>query len=175
MQALKKITVAAINGKRGGFVVKEDDGDRVVGRIFGRVDSVESKPSNFGDYLRFKGSIKAINEEREECFSSVLILPSPADTLLADALLQDKDKMGVTFAFDIILHPVPKKTPVDRGYKYIVKPLMETAADDPLKALQASLPALPPAAPKQAALPGTTEAPAAAPAEAPAAPAKGKQ
>lgn len=181
MQALKKITIGTINGKRGGFTAKEGDADRVVGRIFGRVDSVATKSSNYGDYLRFSGMIKAINEDRKESFSPVLILPSPADLLLAAALQNDTEKMGVQFAFDIVLRAMPKKAPTDRGYEFIVMPLLETAANDPLKALQAALPALPPAAPKQAALPGTDAAQgeaqaeaAAAPAAAPAGKAKGK-
>lgn len=167
MQALKKITIGTINGKRGGFTVKEGDPDRVVGRIFGRADSVATKSSNYGDYLRFTGMIKAINEDREESFSPVLILPSPADTLLAGALENDTAKMGVQFAFDIILRAMPKKNPTDRGYEFIVKPLLETEANDPLKAMQAALPPLPDATPKQAALPGT-DAASAAPAAAPA-------
>jgi len=157
MQALKKITIGTINGKRGGFTVKEGDADRVVGRIFGRADSVAVKSSNYGDYLRFNGMIKAINEDREESFSPVLILPSPADQLLAAALEKDEQKMGVQFAFDIVLRAMPKKNPTDRGYEFIVKPLLETEANDPLKAMQAALPPLPPVAAAQAALPGTEE------------------
>lgn len=173
MQALKKITIGTINGKRGGFTVKEGDADRVVGRIFGRVDSVATKSSNYGDYLRFAGMIKAINEDREESFSPVLILPSPADSLLAAALEKDEAKMGVQFAFDIVLRAMPKKNPTDRGYEFIVMPLLDTEANDPLKAMQAALPPLPPAAKQQAALPGT-EAPKAeeAQADAPTAEAK---
>lgn len=156
MQALKKITVAAINGKRGGFTVKEDDADKVIARIYGRADNVAAKASNYGDYLQFSGSIKAINADREDCFSSVLILPSPADTMLAEALKNDTEKMGVTFAFDIVLRAMPKKNPTDRGYQFIVKPLMESKSDDPLKALADSLPplaALPAPTEKQEALP----------------------
>jgi len=172
MQALKKITIGTINGKRGGFQVKEGDPDRVIGRIFGRADSVVTKATNYGDYLRFTGSIKAINEEREEAFSSTLILPSPADTMLADALLNDTEKMGVTFAFDIVLRAMPKKNETDRGYEFIVKPLMDTKSDDPLAQLQKKLAeqyALPPVAPKQATLPGTTQAEPTGSAEQPAA------
>lgn len=142
MQALKKITVAAINGKRGGWKVAENAPDQVIARIFGRADSVAAKASNYGDYLQFTGSIKAINADREECFSSVLILPSPADSLLAEALKNDTEKMGVTFAFDIVLRAMPKKNETDRGYQFIVKPLIETKSDDPLKALADSLPAM---------------------------------
>jgi hypothetical protein len=34
--------------------------------------------------------------------------------------------------------PKPKKTPVDLGYEYKIKPLLETAPSDPLLALMKS-------------------------------------
>lgn len=143
LRALKKITVSGINGKRGGFEVKEGDADKIVGRIYGRADSVQSKPAQYGDYLRFKGQFRAMNADREESFAPELILPSPADSMLAEAIAQDKSGLGVTFAFDVILRAIPKKTPIDRGYEFVVVAHQQGEAVDPFKALKDALPPLP--------------------------------
>lgn len=142
LQALKKITVAAINGKRGGFEVKEGDKDRVVGRIYGRADSVEPKSTGYGPYLEFKGQFRAENADRAQSFAPKMILPSPADSMLAEAIAADESKMGVTFAFDIVLRPIAKRSPIDRGYEFVVIAHQQGAAVDPFAALAASLPKL---------------------------------
>lgn len=142
MEALKKITVGGINNKRGGFEVKEGAADQVVGRIYGRADSCETKESNYGPFIRFKGQFRSLNAERKEAFAPVLILPAPADSMLAEAIKNDEAKMGVTFAFDVILRSIPKRSPVDRGYEYVVVAHQQGAAADPFKALADSLPAL---------------------------------
>lgn len=161
MQALKKITIGSINGKRGGFEVKDGDKDRVVGRIYGRADSCEQKESNYGPFIRFKGQFRAENADREQSFAPILILPAPADSMLAEALKSDESKMGVTFAFDVVLRPIPKRTPVDRGYEYVVIAHQQGEAVDPFAALAASLPKLPALAAPEA---KPEDAPAAAPA-----------
>lgn len=140
MQILKKITVGGINNVRGGF--KPPEAITHVARLFGIVRSVETKESNFGPYLKFKGDIRAVNEDGEESAAPVMMLPSPADGLLAEALANDKDKNGVQFAFDIYINPTPIVKPGDRGYEYRLKPLMNTEPSDPLKAIVASLPAI---------------------------------
>lgn len=158
MQIARKITVGTINGIRGGFVVAEGE-TRLVGRIYGMAGAVETKESTYGPYQRFKGEFRAINEDGEEIGAPILMLPEPASGMLAAALATESGKSGVQFGFDIFVQSTPKKQPGDRGYQYVIKPLLETAPSDPLKALAASLPALPaPAAPKQAALTGVDPA-----------------
>lgn len=166
MEVQRKITVAGINGSNGGFSIAPDAAPFLIARIFGMARKVEVKETTFGPYKRFSGDFRAINQYGEEFAAPVVILPEPADSLLETAMLAEGVDLsaGVQFGFDVFLAPHPKKTPVDRGYKFAVKPLMETAPNDPLKAMAAALPA-----PEVKARPTAALPPAAAPAESPAA------
>lgn len=152
MQIARKITVGGINNVRGGFECKPDE-SRLVARIFGMARGSELKESNYGPYMRFKGEFRAINGDGEEFAATILMLPEPASSMLAEAVAGDETKTGVQFAFDIFVQGMPKKQPGDRGYQFVIKPLLETAPSDPLKALAGALPALQIAAPKQPELP----------------------
>lgn len=142
MQIEKKLSIAIMNGVRGGFKnVKETTH---VGRIFGIVRSVETKSTSIGDSLCFKGDFRGINADGEEFISAVCYLISPADEMLAQALI-DPANAGkeVRFGFDFFVTPKEKKTPLDLGYSYQVKPLLETKPSDAMAELMASAPALP--------------------------------
>lgn len=161
MEVARKITVAGINNVRGGFTIAPDAPMTLIARVMGLARSVSLKPTTFGDSLKFSGEFRAINADGEEFAAPVVFLPKPADELLAEAL-NGAGENGVQFAFDIFIEAVPKKTPIDRGYQFRVKPLLDTKPSDPLAALQASLPTLQLAA-KQPALaleqPATEAAP----------------
>lgn len=170
MQIAKKITIGTINGIRGGFACNWTEGKPetqaafLAGRIIGIARSVDAKQTTYGEAARFTGEFRAINQDGEEIAAPTLYLPSPADGLLKSAIVE-ADGGAVNFAFDIYVQPTPKKQPGDRGYEYVIKPLLETKPSDPLAELAKALPA-PAIKPKQEQLPGVaTEA-----AQAPAAP-----
>jgi hypothetical protein len=156
MEIARKITIAGINGVRGGFDVKPDAPVTLMARVMGLARKVEVKTTTYGDSLKFVGEFRAINADGEEFAAPVIYLPKPADEMLAEALTEAGEN-GVQFAFDIFIEPVPKKTPVDRGYQFKVKPLLDTKPSDPLAALMAGLPA-PAVRAKQPALPGVDAA-----------------
>ena len=140
MEITRKITIAGINGVRGGFAVKEGDPVSLIARVMGLARRVEVKTTTYGDSLKFVGEFRAINADGEEFAGPVIYLPKPADELLSAALVEAGEK-GVQFAFDIFIESVPKKTPLDRGYQFKVKPLLDTKPSDPLAAMMAALPA----------------------------------
>lgn len=140
MQIMKKMSVGAMNDIRGGFVVGENSKTFLAARIMGIAQSVKVKTTTFGESLAFNGEFRGINQHGEEFASATCYLVSPADQLLSSALLS-ADGASVNFAFDIFVSPVPKKTPIDRGYEYKVKPLLETKPSNPLAALMSNVPA----------------------------------
>lgn len=177
MQIARKISVGSINGVKAGF--KGVTETTLVGRLVGQAMAATQHDGEKGSYTKFKGEFRAINADGEEVAAPVMFLPSPAQEMLADAVKAAEGK-AVAFGFDVFV--VPNATAV-LGYEYKIKPLLETAPSDPLKALMAGLPAME-LKPKQAALEmsptdgaksdeAKTEA-AAAPAAAPAPAKKGK-
>jgi hypothetical protein len=132
MEILKKMSVGAMNGVTGGF--KDITESKRVARILGIVRSIETKDTNIGRSYKFTGEFRGINLNGEEFSSPVCYLPAPADSMLLEAFTAS-DGQQVGFGFDIFVVPKPKKTPVDLGYEYKIKPLLETAPSDPLLAL----------------------------------------
>jgi hypothetical protein len=135
MEILKKMSVGAMNGVTGGF--KDVTESKRVARILGIVRSIETKDTNIGRSYKFTGEFRGINAEGEEFSSPVCYLPAPADSMLLEAFTAS-DGQPVGFAFDIFVNPKPKKTPVDLGYEYKIKPLLETKPSDPLLTLMKS-------------------------------------
>lgn len=158
MEIMKKMSVGGMNGVTAGF--KDVTEARLVARIFGIVRSTETKDTNIGRSYKFVGEFRGVNGDGEEFSSPVCYLPSPADGLLTEAVAAAAGA-PVNFGFDIFVSPKPKRTPVDLGYEYKVKPLLDTKPSDPMAALMAAAAPLA-IAPKQAAIelpPAQPEAP----------------
>lgn len=149
MQICKKITVAGINEVRGGF--KNVTEVTHVARVFGVARSVENKSTTLGNSLQFNGDFRAINADGEEFAGPVLYLMSPADGMLSEAILGAEGK-EVKFGFDIYVAPHEKKTAIDIGYSYQIKPLLELKPSDAMASLMAEISIPLPGKPKQAAL-----------------------
>lgn len=150
MEISRKITLGSINGLRGGFAAPKEK--TFAGRIFGIVNSVSVEDSQYGQYNKFVGEFRAVNQDGVESAAPVMMLPEPASTMLADACADSK---SVKFGFDFYLQPDEKSK---TGYTYATEPLFETKPSDLLAEMTQGLtpPKLP--APKQPALPGTEKA-----------------
>jgi len=144
MQIERKITIGGINGIRKGF--KDVTESRLVARILGIASEALREDGALGEYVKFKGEFRAINQDGEEFASAVCFLPKPADDLLESAIKNAGGK-SVNFGFDIFVHPNEN---VAIGYEYKVKPLLETKPSDPLAALMGAIAPLQLAAPKAA-------------------------
>jgi hypothetical protein len=144
MSLLKKITAKTVLGdvKKIAF---GDDKQLEKGfpamRVLGVVRNVQTGTSDYGDWVKFKGSFKATNLlTGEEFNSSALMLPEVASDLLDTAIQSVGDDFeSIECAFDIGL----KGADTSIGYEYTVTPLVEMSTSDPIVALEKQLPAMP--------------------------------
>lgn len=161
MEIARKMTVGGINNVRKGF--KGVTETKLVARILGIADTAVQEDGALGSYWKFTGEFQGTNEQGEMHAAPVLMLPKPADDMLAAAVKQAAGG-SVKFGFDIYVEP---REDVAIGYAYKIKPLLEVKPSNPLADLIASIPALPGKAQESLAL-DAPPAPAPAPAEAPA-------
>lgn len=164
MEIMKKMSVGGMNNVRNGF--KDVIAQQLVARIFGIARSCETKDTNLGRSYKFVGEFRGINGDGEEFSAPVCYLPSPADGMLTEAIAA-ADGSPVNFGFDIFVSPKEKRTPIDLGYEYKIKPLLDTKPSDPMAALMAGVTPLT-IAPKQAPLALETPKPETPKAEEPA-------
>lgn len=122
--------------------------------IMGYAKSSEIKKTTFGDSIGFHGDFKGVDVVTGEEFrSGTCYLPDVASSLLSNAL--DASDGAVEFGFKIGVIGVAARTPGEADkYEYRCAPMMETAENDPILALEArmkqGLLAAPKAAPKAA-------------------------
>lgn len=149
MQIITKISVASVFGKvKNAFVFginpetkknNETPDNPVVQvmRVYGNATGFEIKSGDLGDSFKFSGSFEAVNLSSGEVFkSSTCFLPATAAGLLAGAL---DGAQSVQFGFDIA---AKFREDVAIGYEYMITPLVDSSASDPLSMLAASLPPL---------------------------------
>lgn len=148
MKIAKKLTVKEFGNLTVDALRKltEAAGDELffVGRIYGSTRAQEVVETPHGVAIKFKGEFRGVGYDGEEVFSSVCYLPAPADDLLSGALngAQGEGKTGsvnIEFGFDFYT----AKDKGITGYKYVCKPLVETAASDPVARLAASFAPVP--------------------------------
>lgn len=159
---IKKLSVASIGAIPKEFKKQPHDTRVALMHVFGRVDSMETGTSQFGPWVAFVGSFKAILLDGGEVFrSSKCLLPGLASDAVENAV-QESGGNTVEFAIEIGVRRVVKLAPngdeVGAGYEYTMKPLIEMdEATDPLAALESRVLALNP--PPQSALPLDESAP----------------
>jgi len=124
-----------------GTLPKKIDAKQTLYRIVGICRKVELKETTYGDSYKFSGDFKATNMETGEIFrSSVAFLPGAAEMALVNAMANaaDAGSDNVQFGFDVSIKPSDAPT----GYEYEIVPLVEMGENDPLAALESSMPAL---------------------------------
>lgn len=142
MKLLKKMSHSSLNSSTPAAVKALVDASAApifICRIIGLCRGQEVIKTTFGDSLKFKGEFRGWGADGEESMAPVAYLPSPFDELLSQQIndLQGDDgKKAVTVEFGLDVFAIADKGTV--GYKFIVKPLIEAAASDPLAALTKS-------------------------------------
>ncbi|MHB8071873.1 MAG: hypothetical protein ACYDHF_08015 [Candidatus Cryosericum sp.] len=131
-----KITIKSIAGAIDlEKLLKAENKEIALAHIFGLARKAAPDSSQYGDFIRFRGSFKAINIETGETMQSgSLILPSTAQELLAGAFSEETTE--VKFGFQIGVKYDPK---VATKYTYTVVSLTPAAQNDPLLALEAQI------------------------------------
>jgi len=102
--------------------------------VFGYVRKSAPGTSDLGEYVKFKGSFKAVNLETGEIFQSgALILPGVASEALDGAMTHDVNELQFGFRIGV------KYAPDNKGavkYSYFAVPLMAPSENDPLTLLE---------------------------------------
>jgi hypothetical protein len=131
----KKITVKTVCGKIKDVLPKEFKKEIPLMRVVGMVRSYSTPDTEYGPYLRLKGSFEATNIlTGEVARSGTCILPEVASDAL-EAVLMDDDIKTVNFGFDIGVKP----SDIPIGYEFTATPLIESNDMDPLQQLSNSI------------------------------------
>lgn len=133
---LRKITIKDVAGKVDlEQLLKAENKTMNLAKIFGMAYKGKPEESALGFYVRFLGRFRAVNSEGEIFDAPALIVPAIAQDMLTAALEQDGVK-EVQFAIEVsVVYDAESVT----KYRYVIKPLIEAAADDPLERLTAQL------------------------------------
>jgi len=133
---VSKITIKNVYGKIDiEKLLKEKNKQIELMDVFGLVRKSVPGTSDYGDYVKFRGSFKAINLETGEAVQSgALILPRTAEEVLQGAMSDDVNE--VQFGFRIVA-----KYDADAVTKYTFQiiPLMNPAENDPLVLLESKI------------------------------------
>lgn len=133
---VSKITVKNVYGKIDiEKLLKEKNKQIELMDVFGLVRKSVPGSSDYGDYVKFRGSFKAVNlETGESVQSGALILPRIGEEVLQGAMSDDVNE--VQFGFRIVA-----KYDADAVTKYTFQiiPLMNPAENDPLVLLESKI------------------------------------
>lgn len=162
---LTKLSIKNLGAVPKGYREWENGKKVAVAHLFGRIDKMTPKPSQFGISNEFSGVFRGVNLESGEVFNaSKCFFPGASEDLVASAFDKVAETEGATLevAMEISVKRNIKKNSegveIGIGYEYSVSPLVELSADaDPLASLAARV---------QAALPAPVETVEASPAEA---------
>lgn len=101
--------------------------------VYGLARKAIPGESQYGPYVKFSGSFKAVNLDTGETVQSgALILPGTAQELLAGAFSDDATEIKFGFKIGVKYDKESKGT----GYSFVVTSLTEPAENDPLVALE---------------------------------------
>lgn len=147
MEVVKKITLKKCCGNLKAIVRDQMKAGQTlpVLRVLGQVTNASMESSDLGEYVRLRGSFKAINLlDHSEFTSAACILPDVASYPVYHQM-QVPGEDGTTpkvleFAYDMTIKEDESSAV---GYEHGCVPLVETTQDDPLERLAANLPKLP--------------------------------
>lgn len=138
MALIKKITVKSVIGDVKK-IFKGVTEKTAIMRVVGIARSMQAGESDYGPWVKYKGTFNGINLiTGEEMTAPYCLLPEVASCLIENQLSAE----GVTsieFGFDLYIKP--SDTPI--GFEYLAEPLVEPKDADPLSHLSKSLPAPP--------------------------------
>ena len=138
----KKLTMATVGLQtRGLEEVSKGQRDVSVARVIGFITGMESKSSDLGPYIAFKGEFEATNLLTEQVYrSGAMILPGVAEIPLVSEVASAAPGSRVKFALDVtVTENISSKG--GTKFKYGVRSLMEPSKDDDLTKLAKALPA----------------------------------
>lgn len=104
--------------------------------VYGLARKALPGESQYGPYVKFSGSFKAINlQTGESVRSGACILPGTAQEMLAGAFSDETTEVKFGFKIGVKYDPSSKGT----NYSFIVTPLTEPGENDPLIMLESQI------------------------------------
>lgn len=142
-QLVKKLGSKQILGNVGKVVKEkiENDGEVLnMYSLFGMANGIKTGSSTYGEWTALVGQMEAINHITGDSYAAtVCFVPEPLCSILVNAL---RENDSVEFAFQV---SVKRRDDLERGYEYIVTPIIESRQSDPLQLMRekamAALPA----------------------------------
>ena len=133
-QLITKITVKNVCGSPDLEEIIKAPGKAIeLMDVFGLARKVVPGESQYGPYVKFSGTFKAINLQTGETVrSGACILPGTAQELLAGAFSDDTTEVKFGFKIGVKADKASKGT----GYAFTVEPLTDPGENDPLTMLE---------------------------------------
>lgn len=124
-EMLKKFTVKNVAGR----LEAPEEGKREICTVVGRVVNVEMKETQYGPYVRFKGSFAAYTPDGREFRSSTAIFPEVWQDQVSTPFFADNPPSNLDFAVRLGI----KKSDTPIGYEFYAEPIVDMdEATDPL-------------------------------------------
>lgn len=129
-EMLKKFTVKNVAGK----LEAPAEGKKELVTVIGRVVNAEMKETNYGPYVRFKGSFAAYTPDGKQYRSSNAIFPEVWQDQIAAPFFADNPPANLDFAVKLGIKA--SDTPV--GYEFYAEPVVDMdESSDPLAEIMA--------------------------------------
>lgn len=125
---ITKISPKSITGK---IVKPENEKPVWLYKVFGVANGTKEGESNYGHWIAFTGTFKAIRNDGESFRSGQCFLPATATNLVLPSL-KNEGTNAVEFAFNVGV----KKADNQIGYEYIVEPILNVSDNDPIMLLE---------------------------------------
>jgi len=134
---ITKITVKNVCGNPDLEQIIKAPGQQIdLMDVFGLARKALPGESQYGPYVKFSGSFKAINLQTGETVrSGACILPGTAQEMLAGEFTDDTTEIKFGFKIGVKYDKASKGT----NYSFVVTPLTEAGENDPLVMLEAQI------------------------------------
>ncbi len=137
MAMVRKITAKVVCGKPDKKEIINSEGEPLwLMAVYGRVTRAVEGETDYGKFLKFKGTFEAVNLATGEEFKSMnLILPPIAEELVEEALAGE----GVTTVDFALNVGVRRDDDSIAGYQWVAESVRASDAGDPLSNLRQEL------------------------------------
>lgn len=112
------------------------DGVHILFTVLGKANGTRHGESTYGEFYALKGMFEAVREHDQQPFlAKECFLPEPMQSHIVEAI-HAQEEVGkapfVEFAFKIAI----KEAETDRGYEYVIIPIIQPKATDELNELR---------------------------------------
>jgi hypothetical protein len=137
MSIVRKITTKVVCGKPDKKEIINSDGTPIwLFTVYGSAHRMIPGESEYGPFIKFRGSFEAINPKSGEVFNSMNLLLPP----IAEELIEEGLSVEGTTAVEVALNiGVRRDDSVATGYVYVAESVHKSESGDPLQRLRLEL------------------------------------